>query len=688
MSRINTNVSSLIAQNTLARNEADLQTALTRLSTGLRINVGKDDPAGLIASEALRNDITSIEKAISNSERANQMIATADSAIGQVSDLLNDIRGLVVEAANTGALSEDQIAANQLQVDSSLEAINRIAQTTTFQGMRLLDGSLGFTTTLPSVASVTDARIDQANLGTASSVNVDVDITSAATTAEITNSAGFSAAANANTTVNLGYAIAIEDAGTSGEYIRIAARDITDDVTGINVAFNDDDAATVTATYSDGDSTIYLNADWDDDQSHVGFAPDFDDVISALEANSDFNARFAVTSSAGGTAVGALSGDQGNFAAVGLTLTAETAGADYNGVEVNVTGGTSTAASYDSAQKAVTLTISNNAATDLSSLASTLDTALDGDFAVAVSGDGNTAVDASTTTTTQTINTDNTGGKVLNDSLVMSVAGTTGREVFNFEAGASINQINDAINLVSDSIGVTTSISSGTLSFTASEYGSKSFVDIEVISEGSSGTFASGLSATRATGTDIVATINGVSASGDGNTFGINTATLDLLLTVEDGSDTNFDFEITGGGALFQLGPDVVSNQQARVGIENLNTAKLGGISGRLYELASGGDKALGTNPTDAAKIVDEVIDKVSSLRGRLGAFQRTTLDTNIASLNETMVNLTAAESEIRDADFAAETAALTRAQILVQSSTSVLSIANSNPQNALALIR
>jgi flagellin len=688
MSRINTNVSSLIAQNTLARNEADLQTALTRLSTGLRINVGKDDPAGLIASEALRNDITSIEKAISNSERANQMIATADSAIGQVSDLLNDIRGLVVEAANTGALSEDQIAANQLQVDSSLEAINRIAQTTTFQGMRLLDGSLGFTTTLPSVASVTDARIDQANLGTASSVNVDVDITSAATTAEITNSAGFSAAANANTTVNLGYAIAIEDAGTSGEYIRIAARDITDDVTGINVAFNDDDAATVTATYSDGDSTIYLNADWDDDQSHVGFAPDFDDVIDALEANSDFNARFAVTSSAGGTAVGALSGDQGNFAAVGLTLTAETAGADYNGVEVNVTGGTSTAASYDSAQKAVTLTISNNAATDLSSLASTLDTALDGDFAVAVSGDGNTAVDASTTTTTQTINTDNTGGKVLNDSLVMSVAGTTGREVFNFEAGASINQINDAINLVSDSIGVTTSISSGTLSFTASEYGSKSFVDIEVISEGSSGTFASGLSATRATGTDIVATINGVSASGDGNTFGINTATLDLLLTVEDGSDTNFDFEITGGGALFQLGPDVVSNQQARVGIENLNTAKLGGISGRLYELASGGDKALGTNPTDAAKIVDEVIDKVSSLRGRLGAFQRTTLDTNIASLNETMVNLTAAESEIRDADFAAETAALTRAQILVQSSTSVLSIANSNPQNALALIR
>ncbi|MED5576178.1 MAG: flagellin, partial [Planctomycetota bacterium] len=142
MSRINTNVSSLIAQKTLTRNNQSLQTALTRLSTGLRINTGKDDPAGLIASEVLRSDITSVNKAIVNTERASQMIATADSALNQVSNLLNDIRGLVVEAANTGAMSEEQIAANQLQVDSSLEAIDRIAQTTTYQGRKLLDGPL------------------------------------------------------------------------------------------------------------------------------------------------------------------------------------------------------------------------------------------------------------------------------------------------------------------------------------------------------------------------------------------------------------------------------------------------------------------------------------------------------------------------------------------------------------------
>src|SRR3989339_1475013 len=146
MTRINTNVSSLNAQKSLARSNDQLQQALTRLSTGLRINTGKDDPAGLIASEILRSDMVSTEKAISNSERANQMIATADSALGQVSSLLNDIRGLVEEAANKGALSADQIKANQLQIDSSLDAIDRIAQTTQFQGSRLLDGTLDFVT--------------------------------------------------------------------------------------------------------------------------------------------------------------------------------------------------------------------------------------------------------------------------------------------------------------------------------------------------------------------------------------------------------------------------------------------------------------------------------------------------------------------------------------------------------------
>ncbi|MEL6896169.1 MAG: flagellin, partial [Planctomycetota bacterium] len=138
----------------------------------------------------------------------------------------------------------------------------------------------------------------------------------------------------------------------------------------------------------------------------------------------------------------------------------------------------------------------------------------------------------------------------------------------------------------------------------------------------------------------------------------------------------------------FQLGPDVVSNQQARLGITSLNTGRLGGSAGRLYELASGQAKQLTGDITGAAEVVDQVINKVTSLRGRLGAFQATTLDSNTTSLNETLANLREAESSIRDADFAVESANLTRAQILVQSGTNVLALANQNPQNVLALLR
>jgi flagellin len=181
-----------------------------------------------------------------------------------------------------------------------------------------------------------------------------------------------------------------------------------------------------------------------------------------------------------------------------------------------------------------------------------------------------------------------------------------------------------------------------------------------------------------------------VQATGDGLHASINTATLTLNFKVsKDLTDgASLAFNITGGGANFQLGPDVVSNQQARLGIQGVGTATLGGVSGTLFELRSGNSKSLNANPNGAAAVVDEVITKITQLRGRLGAFQRTTLQTNIQTLNDTISNLTDAESSIRDADFAMESARLTRAQILVQSGTAVLGIANSQPQQVLQLLR
>src|SRR4029434_8095455 len=142
MARINTNVASLTAQRGLSRTQKQLNSTLQRLSSGLRINRGADDPAGLIASEGLRSEISGITQAIDNSQRASNVIATTERALGEVASLLLNIKDLIVEAANSGALSPDEVRANQLQVDSAVESITRISNTTTFPGLHFLNEGL------------------------------------------------------------------------------------------------------------------------------------------------------------------------------------------------------------------------------------------------------------------------------------------------------------------------------------------------------------------------------------------------------------------------------------------------------------------------------------------------------------------------------------------------------------------
>src|SRR3712207_957747 len=142
MSRINTNIGSPRAMHRLQRNQGDLSTRLQRLSTGLKINAGKDAPAGLIASETLRSEIAGITQAVDNSQRANNVLNTAEGALSEVSSLLLEVQSLTNQAANSGALSPQEIAANQLQVDAILNSVNRISNTTQFNGVKLLNGQL------------------------------------------------------------------------------------------------------------------------------------------------------------------------------------------------------------------------------------------------------------------------------------------------------------------------------------------------------------------------------------------------------------------------------------------------------------------------------------------------------------------------------------------------------------------
>jgi flagellin-like hook-associated protein FlgL len=227
------------------------------------------------------------------------------------------------------------------------------------------------------------------------------------------------------------------------------------------------------------------------------------------------------------------------------------------------------------------------------------------------------------------------------------------------------------------------------LTFESTEEGSSQFVRVNIIEGNPKIVDENGVESNRAVGVDVDATLNGTQMVGYGNSVSLYTTMLQLSMTLANTVQAGdvLEFKINGGGATFQLGPDVTTNQQIRLGLPSVSTSSLGGASGRLFQLRSDGDAALAVNTKLADLIVQEAISAVTSLRGRLGAIQRCTLDPNIAALQDNLEAMSAAEAEISNADFATESSRLSRAQILIQSGSQTLGIANQMPQYAASLL-
>ncbi|OYW20899.1 MAG: hypothetical protein B7Z55_06535 [Planctomycetales bacterium 12-60-4] len=203
--------------------------------------------------------------------------------------------------------------------------------------------------------------------------------------------------------------------------------------------------------------------------------------------------------------------------------------------------------------------------------------------------------------------------------------------------------------------------------------------------------------AERDTGSDISVRINGQEALGDGLKASIKTSTLDASISFKEANnvaDETATVTVTGGGAIFQIGQEVSAAGQIGIGIEAVNTARLGGVTGKVYELGSGNGKSLrdvangNAAASDLVDIIEEALNRVSTLRGRLGAVQKNVIETNITTLGVALENISEARSQIVDTDFAEETAQLQKAQILSQAGLSVVGIANQSPQQVLSLLR
>lgn len=503
MSRINTNVQSLIAQRVLAQNHDSLRTTLERLSTGFKINRGRDGPAALIASENLRSELRAINAAVANAERADQVVNIAEGGLQEISSLLTELQGLVTQSASRAGLSPAEKDANQLQIDSILQTIDRIASATSFQGMKLLNGNFDY-----KVSSVAD--------------------------------------------------------GVAGFRINGAK------FTGTNMDVH------VRVTQSAQQGGLYLS-----------------------------------------------------FGASTLALGSPTS------------------------------------------------------------------------------------------SFVIEVAGTGGSRELTFSDGTSLSQIAQAINEFKTVTGVQAAVSGTGIVVSSTRYGSSEFVAVRVVDDGAISTTNLGFynlesddfntaNTTRVAafdttqtirdfGQNVGGTVNGMVATASGRTMRVSSDFLDMEITLDETTATTLGavgtgrtMTITGGGADFQLAARVDITGKVSLGIGDVAVRKLGDADiGFLSSLASGrANNIVNGDLTAAQRVVDKAVEQISALRGRLGAFQKNTIGATIRSLGIAAENTAAAESVIRDADFASETAQLTRAQILVAASTNVLALANTAPQSVLQLLR
>ncbi len=274
--------------------------------------------------------------------------------------------------------------------------------------------------------------------------------------------------------------------------------------------------------------------------------------------------------------------------------------------------------------------------------------------------------------------------------LTLQVQGNFGTEVLSFASGTTMSQMATAINASTQLTGVSATVSASNIVFTSSDFGSAAMVSVEALS----GTFNTNTA--NDTGVDGTVIVNGALANVRGLEVTTNSGSMSGKFTMATAfaqmlpsSGPEASFDITGGGAVFAISPTVGLVGQESIGLGSVSTGSLGnGVTGYLSSLGSGQSNRLSaSNFASAQRIIRQASTDVASLRGRIGAFQKFTLATTVNALQIAFENTAAAESAIRDADFAVETSNLTRAQILVQASTATLQLSNASPQNVLSLL-
>ena len=677
MASINTNIAALVAQQSMANQTNKSEQAVERLSSGLRINSASDDAAGSAIASKMESQVRSLGVAIRNSHDAISMTQTAEGALGEMENILQRVRELSVQAGNSTLSTADRTAI-QSEVTALTAEMDDIAKTTNFNGVKLLNGSNNDITFQTGINATDFLKVELVNSSSSSlgltggsrgvtkltSERIVADDKSGVAVTDIKiNGQNFLSATLATLASSTEAAGAVADAINLNTGVHGAVATAFNEVT-----------SSVKATFAQT-ATFTINA------QTIGIATSFEALVAdinlqvnGVQARLNSDTSITLFNDDGGEIIIAGTG------AVDVGFVAET----YEGfVTLENLDGSAVSIEAGSAQNGYPSTTSVDTAAGTSADVATFnfnETSKDGK-----------SIESNAVTTNKLFDTDLVK---INDVLI-------GSSATNSAASKAA-----AINLLTAEHGVTasakTEMSMAVRMDTAP--GAAEFEVQGVVLDISGAKNTIGvidiINASTSIG-DIVASVSDsgrmVLSSASGQNITLMSSEANMILSVEDGNDTVLTtapantFRALGTINLASADGSQIklSEGNGDAIITHAGLVKLG--LGGQGEKLSVGDQGLNVTSLEAASSslakIDKAIDELSAFRSSFGAVENR-IDAKINNMTTLKVNTQAAQSRIEDADFAAETTNMTKAQILSQAATSMLAQANSSKQNLLALLQ
>jgi flagellin len=723
---LNTNIDSLLAQNSLTSSGSQLATALQQLSSGLRINTAADDAAGYAISQGITSQINGMNQAEQN---ANDGVSLAQTASGALQGIVNDLqsmRDLAVESLNASNGSNDRADLNA-QFQQLMNDINSVSTQTQFNGVNLLDGTfqgatfqvganVGQSITMASIANTSSSAIGNYYTGK-TSVSGTLTTSNGAKLDSIAGTAGsydattLAGATGLNTAVNgASVTLNVQVNGTNYATSAITLTGNTStDLKSIAAAVNQ-------ALSSAGGLSATVNS------NGTGI------VISGTAANGSGNlVNFSVASatSAGGNSVTA---GADTLAALGVD-SSDTVGyytpSQSNGTTTATTPGTYTAATLTTdltgtralsgthsgtvtlsvsvgggaAVNTGNISITGNQATDLQSIATALNatSAFTGAYTASVVGSGASAalqvIGTGTSGTPVTLafgvnsatnNNSTTLGSVpanllasLGVDSTMSWDGTANDVATNSGAAGAYNGANLTTDLAAS---------------IAPSASNKGNVVLGVSINGGAVINTSAINVDAVQGDDMSAVVSALNNSLLGSGFTASSNGTNIQITGSGGTNATASFSLVS--ATDAAGNAIASPAAGLMGALGVDTGAAFTAGAVGAQTTTGNAQFLSNlnvNTVDNSNLVlisiDNALQQIATVSADVGAYQNR-FQAAITSLTTDSTNLTAAKSAIVDADYAQSTSNLSKAQILQQASTAMVAQANTIPQNILTLLQ